>query len=325
MQWLYRPTVLAMLLLWGCTTATTVKDVEDIAPDSHIAFGSAEVWVDGEQETWGTKWTGHNNFYLIVLPADSNEAFSYKLDDDGVFYWELEPGEYTVIGYNWQHLQTTKKGHIGRSFVVPESGGDVYLGTIRFSGNKFILLPTLEDSFDKISGLYDAKFPTRKGTAVKLLLKPARQVGSFANIRAPCHDEWKIECDKRFDGVTPISPAVSQSGFPEESSLTPEFRWKGCSRSDVSYDLVVYEAATYSIGGALIPLYMRGNVVVYEEGLTEPRWQPSVPFRPGTRYIWSVRLRDGDTVSAWSTQSHSTFLLIYASSGWGQWFQFKTG
>ena len=324
MHCLFRTTVLVVLLLWGCTTAPTVKDVKELAPDTRIAFGSAEVWVDGKQETWGTKWTGHNNFYLIVLPANSNEAFSYKLDDDGVFYWALGPGEYTILGYNWQHLQATKSGRIGRSFVVPESGGDVYLGTFKFAGNEFILVPTFEDRFDQIAELYDAKFPSRRGTTVKKLLDPARQVGSFANIRGPCHEAWQIECDKRFDGITPISPDVSQSGFPEESSLTPEFRWKGCSRKDVSYDLIVYEAATYSIGGALIPLYMRGHVVVYEEGLTEPRWPTAAPFKPDTRYIWSVRLREGDTVSAWSTQGHSTFLLVYASSGWGQWFQFKT-
>ena len=324
MQRFYRTAIPVVLLLWGCTTAPTVRDVEEVAPDTHIAFGSVEVWVDGEQETWGTKWTGHSNFYLIVLPVDSNEAFSYKLDDDGIFYWALQPGEYTILGYHWQHLQTTKSGRIGRSFVVPESDGDVYLGTIKFTGNAYFLIPMLEDRFDRIAGLYDAKFPARKGTSVKNLLQPAQQVGSFANILGPCDDAWRIECDKRFDGVTPISPTVAQSGFAEVHSLTPEFSWKGCSKRDVSYDLIVYEAATYSIGGALIPLYMRGNVVVYEENLTETRWKSTIPFKPDTRYIWSVRLREGDTVSAWSTQSHSTFLLVYASSGWGQWFQFKT-
>jgi len=82
MRTFYRTAIPAVLLLCGCTTAPTVRDVEEIGTDTHIAFGSAEFWVDGEQETWGTKWTGHNNFYLIVLLVVSNEAFSYKLDDD---------------------------------------------------------------------------------------------------------------------------------------------------------------------------------------------------------------------------------------------------
>ncbi|MDH3989793.1 MAG: hypothetical protein OEV34_11720 [Gammaproteobacteria bacterium] len=324
MQRLIHTALLGVLLLWGCATPPTLRDVEEIGPDTHLAFGSAEVWIGDEQETWGVKWTGHNNFYLTVLPADSAEAFSYKLDDDGVFFWALEPGEYTVLGYHWQHLQTTRTGQIGSNFVVPESGGDVYVGTFVFKGNEVFLVPMYQDSFEEVAGIYDAKFPGRQGTAIKSLMNPPQPVGSFSNVRGPCDDVWKIECDKHFIGVTPISPEVSQSGFPAEDTLRPEFRWKGCPRSDVSYDLIVYEAASYSIGGALVPLYMRGNVVVYEEDLTDTYWQPKIPLKPDTRFIWSVRLRDGDTVSAWSTQSHSTFLLVYASSGWGQWFQFKT-
>jgi len=324
MQRSYRLAVLVVLLLWGCATSPTMKDVVEIAPDTRIVFGNAEVWTDGEQETWGAKWTGHNNFYLAILPPNTNEAISYKLDKDGIFYWALEPGDYSIPGYHWQNLQMTRTGQIGAEFTVPETGGDVYLGTLMFKGNAFFVVPSFEDRFDQVTPLYDAKFPSRKGTSIKQLMEPPQPIGSFTAVRGQCHDAWEIECDKRFDGVTPISPDVSQSGFPEATSLTPEFRWKASPRNDVSYDLIVYEAATYAISGALIPSYMRGRIAAYEEGLAEPHWQPAVPFKPDTRYIWSVRLRDGDTVSSWSTQGHSTFLLVYASSGSGQWFQFKT-
>jgi len=77
----------------------------------------------------------------------------------GVFYWALEAGEYKIFGYHWQHLRTTKSGQIERRFVVPESGGDVYLGTFKFTGNEYFLIPVFEDRFDRIAGLYDAKFP----------------------------------------------------------------------------------------------------------------------------------------------------------------------
>ena len=85
--------LLAVLLTWGCSTAPTIKDVENVAPDTRVAFGTAEVFVDGEQETWGVKFTGHNYFYLLVLPPDTSEAISYRLDKDGAFFWALEPGE----------------------------------------------------------------------------------------------------------------------------------------------------------------------------------------------------------------------------------------
>ncbi len=229
-----------------------------------------------------------------------------------------------MLGYYWQDLQATRTGHLGASFSVPETGADAYLGTIEFRGSEVLLVPQFQDRFEEITKLYDARFPGRPGTPVKQLYEPPKPVGNFSSVRGQCHDAWKIECDDRFSGVTPVSPEVSQSGFPTSSSLTPEFRWKPSARQDVSYDLILYEAAAYVVGDQMVPSYMRGRVVAYEEDIQEPRWQPTSPLKPDTRYIWSVRLREGESVSGWSTQSHFTFLIVYMSSGYGQWFQFKT-
>ncbi len=316
--------VLAALLLLGCSAAPTMKDAVDVTPDSRIAFGSAEVWSGDKQETWGMKWMGANHFYLVILPPGSDEAITYRLDDDGAFFWALEPGEYLLVGYHWSDEGVQQTGGIGSTFVVPESGGDVYLGTIVFHAFGPYLMPRFEDRFATLAAQYDARFPARRGTSVKLLLEAAEPVGNFANLRGECDEHWRIECDKRFQGITPIAPRVSQSGFPTVGSLTPEFRWKPCPKDGVSYDFVLYEAAAYSFD-QLTPLYMKGRIVAYEEGLAESSWQPDKPLRPDTRYFWSVRMREGDTVSHWSTQSHSTFLLVYMSWSAGQWFQFKTG
>lgn len=79
-------TLLGALLLWGYISAPTIKDAESIAGDSRIAFGSVEVWSGDEQETWGTKWLGHNYFYLMILPPDTDEAIPYRRDKDGTFF-----------------------------------------------------------------------------------------------------------------------------------------------------------------------------------------------------------------------------------------------
>lgn len=314
----------AVLLLSGCATPPTMKNVAEMAADANVVFGSVTVYEDGEQEKWGVKFTGSNYFYLTILPPDTNEAITHRLAKDGVFYWTLPPGEYLLLGYYWQDLQAQRTGHIGAKFSVPETGPDAYLGTIEFRGNVVFLVPQFQDRFDEIAKLYDTKFPGRRGTAVKRLFEPPQPVGHFSSHRGICHEDWSIECDKRFHGVTPTSPEVSQSGFPLLDSLRPKFRWKPSARHDVSYDLILYEAAAYVVGGQMVPSYMRGHVVAYAEGLKEPHWQPETPLEPDTRYIWSVRLRDGETVSGWSTQSHSTFLIVYMSSGYGQWFQFRT-
>ena len=316
--------VLTVLLLWGCTAPPTIKDAEDIVPDAQIVFGSVEVWSGDEQETWGVKFFGSNYFYLMMLPPDSTEAITYRLDKDGNFFWALEPGEYKLIGYHWANEGIQQTGNLDLTFVVAESGNDTYLGNIVFRNFGPYMLPVIDDQFDTVAAQFDTRFPARSGTAVKQLLEPAAPIGEYADMRDECHKDWNIDCDKRFQGVTPVAPKVSQSGFPTVGSLQPEFRWKPCGKQGISYDIVLYEAAAYALSGLTQTLYMKGRVVAYEEGLTEAHWQPDSPLRPDTRYFWSVRMRDGDTVSHWSTQSHSTFLLVYMSWGSGQWFQFKT-
>lgn len=312
------------LLMTGCALPPTINDVRDIAPDTKVVFGSVEVYKDGKKEKWGIKFTGNNYFYLTILPPDTNEAITYKLSKDGVFFWELPPGEYTLLGYYWQDHDVQRTGHIGAQFNVPESGVDVYIGTIEFRGNVAYLVPQFQDKYDEIVKLYDTRFPSRKGTALKKLLEPPQPVGNFSSYRDVCNNDWEIECEKPYSGVTPISPEVSQVGFPLVSGLKPEFRWEPSSRKNISYDFILYEAVAYAVSGAASSSYMKGRIIAYEEDLKEPYWQPENPLKSDTRYFWSVRLREGEIVSGWSTHGHFMFLIVAMSSSWGEWFQFKT-
>jgi hypothetical protein len=312
------------LFLASCAVPPTIKDVTEIGVSTKVVFGNVKVYKDGKLQKWGIKFTGSDYFYLTILPPNTNEAITYKLDEDGVFYWTLLPGEYTLLGYYWLDHQAQRTGYIGAKFKVLETGGDVYLGTIEFRGNVAFLVPQFLDKYDEISKLYDTRFPARKGKAIKQLFEQPQPVGTFSSFRDVCHNEWGIQCDKRFRGVTPLSPVVSSSGFPLVSDFKPKFRWKPSVEKDISYDLILYEAAAYAVSGAITPSYMKGRVVAYEEDLKESYWIPKRPLKPDTRYFWSVRLRDGKTVSQWSTHSHFTFLIVAMSSGYGQWFQFKT-
>ncbi|MBT8107688.1 MAG: hypothetical protein KJP17_05600 [Gammaproteobacteria bacterium] len=321
----YLAVILLLLFCWGCSDAPTIRDVDSVSAETRLVFGTAEVIVDGKKETWGASWTGTNNFYLTLLPEQSNEAISYLLDKDGVFYWSLPPGDYLLLGYHWHEGQTQRSGDLRSRFTVPATGPDVYIGSLVFISTGWGLMSGIDDRFESVASLYDARFPHRRGTAAKDLLESPAPIGRFTAVEHECAEAWKIECTDRYRGVTPLAPGAQQSGFPTVPSLNPEFRWKACGRHDVSYDLVVYEAATFNVSGALKTYHTRGRVAAYVEDLKEPHWQPDITLKPDTRYFWSVRLRDGDTVSDWSTISHSTFLLVYSSSGEGQWFRFKTG
>jgi hypothetical protein len=315
----------AVLVAAGCATAPTMQDVQAVSADTHIAYGSVDVFsAKGKPQDWGTGWTGHNYFYVTILPAGRTEAITYRLDDDGMFYWALEPGDYTLLGYHWTKDQAQRTGRFGAEFRVPETGGDVYLGSIELRSIRIGLVPMVEDRFDEMSARYDTKFPARRGTSVSSVIEMPGTLGNVGDYRYQCDEAWGIECTDRFSGVTPVTPDCKKTGFPMIETLQPTFKWQASTRDDVSYDFVLYEAARYSISGAMGDSYMRGRQVAYVEGLQEANWTPDVPLRHDTRYFWSVRMRDGDTVSGWSTQSHFTFMLVAWSSGYGNWFQFRT-
>ena len=307
----------------ACTTAPQIKDAEQIAPDTNVVFGSVEVWSGDKQQKWGPTWTGHNHFYLFILPDGTIEAITYHLDKDGQFYWALPPGDYLLLGYEWQKNQQRMSSDIGATFSVPEEGVDHYIGALVFRGNDYVLQTFLLDQYDKAKALYDAKFPGRKGTSEKRFMELLPPLGEFESVAGQCHKSWSIECDKRYSGVTPLSPEVTTSGFPKTSNLSPEFRWQGSSRPDVSYDLVIFEAATFSID-RITSDHMKGRLVEYIEDIKGTNWRLDTSLKPETKYYWSVRLRDGGRVSRWSTQSHFGFIIVAMWSGSGQWFQFET-
>jgi hypothetical protein len=315
----------ATLLVVACSTAPTMRDVETVTADTRIAYGSVDVFGDkGEPEKWGARWTGYNYFYVTILPAGRSDAITYQLDDDGMFYWALEPGDYTLLGYHWTKAQTQRTGHFGADFRVPESGGDVYLGSIELRSTGFGLVPIVVDRFDEMAVRYGMRFPGRRGASVSALVDMPGMLGNVGDYRYQCHEAWGIECSDRFSGVTPVTPDCKKTGFPMIQTLQPTFKWQASSREDVTYDLVLYEAARYSLSGMMGDSYMRGRRVAYVEDLKQSSWAPETPLRPDTRYFWSVRMRDGETVSGWSTQSHFTFMLVAWSSGYGNWFQFRT-
>jgi len=314
--------LLVTLALGGCASAPRMEGVADLGPDATMAFGSAKVVVDGKEQSFGSRWT-RNDFFLLVLPDGSDQAITAEVKGDGPFYWPLEPGRYTILGYAWFEGSARRTGSVSGHFTVPETGEDVYIGDMILVGSKQSLEFGLRDAYDEAREAYETRFPMRKGRSATSLLAPLGRLGDYARVIAPCAEHWEVECSDRYFGVTPTGPTSSTSGFPVVTTLTPEFQWVGCGLSGARYDVAVYRVATYNAGGVK-DLQTRGHLAAYAENLAVPRWRPETPLDPDTRYFWSVRMRDGDTVSAWSTQGHSTFLLVYSSWSYGDWFEFKT-
>ena len=90
----------AALSVAGCATAPSMQDVDVVTDDTHIVYGSVDVFnAKGKRHDWGVGWTGHNYFYVTILPADSTEAITYRLDDDGTLRFDsADLGEPDAVG-----------------------------------------------------------------------------------------------------------------------------------------------------------------------------------------------------------------------------------
>ena len=315
--------LVAILVLTGCSSAPVLQNEADISVDDSIAFGSVEVFVNDKKEKWGMKWDGFNDFYLVVLPESSSEAYTHKLSNDGNFYWSLPPGKYTLLAYRWQDGNEARMGEIRAEFSVGDSGEAAYLGAIELRGDEWMMKPEIIDKFDAAKPLFKQKFPDREKEPAKALITFPTPPGNYSFIAPVCHPDWGISCTDNYRGVTPLQPTVANSGFPVAESSTPTFRWEPSTDENTHYDFILYEAATYSIDG-IAPKYTKGNLMAYEEDLASNSWVPPMSLKPDTKYYWSVRLRQGALVSSWSTLSYWYFIVIASGSGYGQWFAFQT-
>jgi len=107
----------------------------------------------------------------------------------------------------------------------------------------------------------------------------------------------------RFDGLKPLEPAVGRPAhYPKVDSLQPVLAWEASREPGATYDLAICPAqdASFRVGNTGTP----GQAVYYRQGLRETRHRVETPLEPRTKYLWSVRVRAGGTVSDWSTYTY---------------------
>jgi hypothetical protein len=260
-----------------------------------------------------------NRLQLFVRSQQSGEIqrkdFTGK---GGNFQWTLPSGDYVIVGYFFQN----QTGRLWLTFSVPDTGEAAYIGDLHI----FVLDGRY--GWQILDASPDAAKDSRGGSAIEgekttvALMKAEERLGRYRRMTSVCAvAEWGIECDRTNQGVKPLSPAQTTSGFPIVDSLTPRLAWSPVDREGVTYDLAVYE----SIGAPILGLkHIRGTLLLYVEALPQPFYQFDTPLARGKRFEWSVRLRREDVVSTWSTTGYFVFFIIGAASGSGNWFEFST-
>lgn len=280
-------------------------------------FGRIVFVIDGKEKDWGTGFFS-DGFALAVRSLDRDEVKGYRIKGDGSFAWTLPPGRYVIAAYR----QATTTGRLWVQFQVPQAGHATYIGDLRIVTDKSRFRFGVEDAYD--AGLARNAEALRAAglTPDKQLMQTEPPLGSFDSVWGVCAARGGLQCSSGLLGVEPLL-AGSTSSHPAVDSLTPLLEWKPSSRADMRYDVAVYETVSLSsmdfgIGS------QRGPLVAYAQGLSEPRYRVPTPLQPGREYDWSVRLRDGDSVSSWSTSGYFAFFVIGYVSQHGRWFGFTT-
>ena len=125
------------------------------------------------------------------------------------------------------------------------------------------------------------------------------------------------------EGVTPVHPEIGNPNYPTVvESLQPSFEWKPAESAE-AYDLIVYECIKV---GSFWEGTSRtvGREVYYRQGLADTRHRIEEALKPDTEYYWSVRMRRGNRVSAWSVYDYTLFLGAGMYHAENELFFFKT-
>lgn len=327
---LYWIVILVLVAMSGCTTTSKMEPAQSPTKEQAIVFGKVNVIVDGEHIKMTT--SGFSSYLTVEFrKKGSSTIIEYKIDETGYFYWALAPGEYEVLGtYGLADVGTWEMGvPLAQRVWIPfttQPKESLYLGdlTLELSKNRRAK-QRLDDKYSEAVKEFKKKYPNTHIDPLNNVakLEPSNP-GAYTEVTDICSGNWGIYCSSNNIGVTLTSPDRRQDVVI--ASTAPTFRWVPSSVPDVRYDVVIYEAYDSTWRKINLDLitgkerWRRGRLQVYAQGLTKPVFKPDISLQPDATYLWSVRLRRGDTVSTWSkvkqTRIYPGTFIYYAFEQW---------
>jgi hypothetical protein len=127
-----------------------------------LAFGRVKLKWKGDEKSFTTV-LGEKPWSVVILPDDSSTAIDFQLGGDGVFFWHLPPGGYTVAGFQGvtpELFSSRVKGRVFAHFNVVRSAG-MYIGmlTLSFDESGYPYQRTVEDEYELATRDLAARFP----------------------------------------------------------------------------------------------------------------------------------------------------------------------
>jgi len=297
---------------WGSTEAVLSENMP-------IVFGKLDNFNKGKPEKleWGF------DHFILIQPENANKGIPVKMDRDGWFFLSLKPGSYAIRGV----LSGPTTIFLNENFTVPGGNTAIYVGNIMLDKGAATHSMLIHNAEQAAFSEFHQRYPESQIQPEIHQMSSGPEIGSYNNMLGVCAKKWQCECTLQIQGLEPVSPplehGMTDTSFTNVDVLQPTMRWKPSAAPVFTYDLAIWEATSYRIN-ALATRYLPGTLALYEENLANPEFTLTTPLKPKTRYYWSVRLRDGDTVSTWSRAGHFTFLLVGWTSGTGEWFAFET-
>lgn len=322
----------AILLLSACAGAPTSPVAEEagtIEAGYGRAFGRVQFSLDSQALASSASFFDNNLLRLYVQPVPAGQLLDMKIEHDGSFYWPLQAGNYRVVAYQFVRraggVVSKITGRVVAEFSVPKPGQAIYIGDVYINARGGRSRTMVIDRYPEALERAKPRLTAGKFQAAAELMRFERdQVANYKGVVDICGPFWAVTCDEIYQGLEPLLPAGTGNRFPTTDALAPVLAWKPAGRPGVSYDVAIYESL--SLAEVLPDHRVRGALVTYAEKLQQPMYSPTVPLLAGTKYEWTVRVRDPDTdtVSTWSATSYPWLPLSQPPGRSGRGFGFET-
>jgi len=108
--------------------------------------------------------------------------------------------------------------------------------------------------------------------------------------------------------ISPIYPPMNYSFYDRYqtiNTLKPQLKWKDVKKANQTYDLCIWETSYKSVEDikqkAVEKSASWGRPVYTTNNIADNFHQVTLQLKPDTYYNWSVRIRDGEKFSPWSS------------------------
>ena len=313
-----------IVALQGCTDMQLVQPGDDTATVQAgygRAFGRIVFVEDGKEKQWDTGTFALQVLGLYVRAGKTGRIYHMEIKGDGHFVWSLPADDYTIIA--WHQAAPVRSGRIWAGFSIARPGIAAYIGDLRIDEDRSRFSLVMNDRYDEALAGVTARLSPGGFAPARALMQLEDKLGRYTQILGICAESWGVKCESRMLGLEPLQPAGASQGYPVSASLKPLLEWKPSAKAGAHYDVAVYESLALAVDMPGMPR-ARGALVAYAEDIAEPRLQLDPALPPGRKYDWSVRLREGDTVSTWSTSGYFAFFVVGWASGSGLWFGLTT-